>query len=315
MKNTSVAHSYIDKESANKPKADPFFRVYSDYWGYRSPDPNAGNESYTPNGDVDMGKLMETIEKRNEVRRAEKAKVPEPMNNTDAQIIQSQPSVTDADEESFWFQNPGILLRDWADLIPDSEEADYAKYLNTYVRLSILLFVVMWYFKRDSKLIWMPIVTMILSIYLFTFKKKSEPFGAYNVEDKSFPTAKSIPKNLDPVVNKAAESESVNNSFNYSMLNDVDKNYTTFTPKLSDKPGDYKWVNAFDHEYFRRTRYSPKNQNWNFELYGDVSEKFARFKAERDKEKLVPFERSLDNWPAMVFGNKSFDRKLYYNDR
>lgn len=313
MKNTSVDHSYIDKET--KPKTDPFFKVYSDYWGYRTPDPNAANESYTPNGDVDMGKLMQTIEKRNEARRAEsrkEVKVPEPM--TTDQIVPAD--AVPNDEVNFWFQNPGVLLRDWSEVLPDSDETDYAKYLNTFVRLSIIICLVMWYFKRDSKLIWLPVAAMILSIYLFTFKDaRSEKFGAYNVEDKSFPTAKSVPKNLDPVVNKAAESESVNNSFNYSLLNDVDKNYTTFTPKLSDKPGDYQWVNAFDHEYFRRTRYSPKNQNWNFELYGDVSEKFARFKAERDKEKLVPFERSLDNWPAMVFGKKCIDRKLFYNDR
>lgn len=319
MKNTSVNHSYINKEASNKPKAAPFFNVYSDYWGYRTPDPNAANESYTPTGDVDMKGLMQTIEKRNEVRRSEKAK------QIKEKVVEVAEQMKDEESENnFWFQNPGVLLRDWAELLPDSEETDYAKYLNSFVRLSILVCVIMWYFKRDSKLVWLPIVTMILTIYLFTFKIKTldqlksnvgEGFGSYNVEEKTFPTAKSFPKNLDPAVNKGTESESVNNSFNYSLLNDVDKTYTTFTPKLSDKPGDYQWVNAFDHEYFRRTRYSPTNQNWNFELYGDVSEKFSRFNAERNKEKLVPFERSLDNWPAMVFGKKCVDRKLYYNDR
>ena len=313
MKNTSVNHSYIDKESNNKPKTAPFFRVYSDYWGYRTPDPDAGNESYTANGDIDMQQLMQTIEKRNEVRRDEKTRAIE--QSVEKKVEESMMELER--DEDFWFQNPGVLLRDWSEIMPDSDETEYTKYLNSLVRLSILVCVVMWLLKKDSKLVWLPIVIMILTIYLFTFKgvKKEENFGSYNAEEKTFPSSKSVPKNLDPAVNKAADSESVNNTFNYSMLNDVDKNYTTFTPKLSDKPGDYQWVNAFDHEYFRRTRYSPTNQNWNFELYGDVSEKFARFNSERNKEKLVPFEKSLDNWPAMVFGKKCIDRKLYYNDR
>lgn len=308
MKNTSVNHSYINKEASNKPQTAPFFNVYSDYWGYRTPDPNAANESYTASGDVDMNGLMQTIENRNEFRRSEKAKQIKEKKMKAAEQMQDQES-----DQNFWFQNPGVLLRDWAELLPDSNEPDYAKYLNSFVRLSILICVIMWYFKKDSKLIWLPIITMILTIYLLTFKIKTldqlksnfnEGFGSYD-----------IPKNIDPLVNKETESESVNNSFNYSLLNDVDKQYTTFSPKLTDKPGDYQWVNAFDHEYIRRTRYSPTNQNWNFELYGDVSENFSRFNAERNKEKLVPFERSLDNWPAMVFGNKNIDRKLYYNDR
>ena len=301
---SATNYSYINKED-NYAHGDktPFFKVYSDNWPYRSPDPNAGNESYTATGDINLNSLMDTLDKRNEARRLTKV---EPV----------EKEKMDEQKSKFWFHNPSILIQDWDQLLPDHEESNYSKYLNSFVRLSIIAFLVMWFFNKDSKYIWLPIITMILTIYLYTFKIRTmdqlkgsinENFGSNVVE--------SIPKNIDPLINKVTESESINNKYNYSLLTDVDKNYTTFTPKLSDKPGDYTFTNAFDQQYFKRTKYSPENQNFNFELYGDVSSKFSRFNAERNKEKLVPFEKSLDNWPAMLFGNKTIDRKLYYNDR
>lgn len=338
---TSTNYSYINKDENYKSKQAPFFQVYSDNWPYRTPDQKAGNESYTATGDIDIDSLMDTLEARNDMRRSEPTKadhltdqeseaseeppkkVPEP-----ATVLPKKKSKKDTpsikeDGPEFWFHDPSALLNDFADIVPD-RSMGLNRFLNTLARLSIIAFLLLWYFKKDSQYIWIPIIVLIMTIYFHTFKIQSmdsftksmkENFHGYNTAEKVHSIQNSTPKNIDPGVNKSLSTESVNNSNKYSLLTDVRSDYTTFTSKLSDKPGDYKWVNAFDHEPIRRTRYSDNNQNFNFELYGDLPEKHAQFMAERLKEKLVPFEKSLDNFPPMWWSKKNIDRKLYYNDR
>jgi hypothetical protein len=335
----SSNYSYINKSKQNQ---TPFFQVYSDNWPYRTPDQTAGHESYTAAGDIDIDSLMDTLEARNDIRRNEnkldpvKAKpgTADPVKSPDpvkADTVKSpdpvKPDHGTADavkskvkgpEPSFWFHDPSILINNF-DIVPD-QNMELNRYLNTLARLSIIAFLILWYFKKDTKFIWIPIIVLIMTIYFHTFKIRNLDGFTKSILSENFTgTGSSIqtstPKNIDPAVNKSLATESVNNSNNYSLLTDVRSDYTTFTPKLSDKPGDYKWVNAFDHEPVFRTKYSDNNQNFNFELYADLPEKHAAFMAERLKEKLVPFERSLDNFAPMWWSNKNIDRKLYYNDR
>ena len=210
---SATNYSYINKED-NYARGDktPFFKVYSDNWPYRSPDPNAGNESYTATGDINLNSLMDTLDKRNEARRLTKVepKKEEPV----------EKEKMDEPKSRFWFHNPSVLIQDWDQLLPDREESNYSKYLNSFVRLSIIAFLVMWFFNKDSKYIWLPIITMILTIYLYTFKIRTmdqlkgsinENFGSYNVAEKVKAVSDSMPKNIDPVINKVTESESINN--------------------------------------------------------------------------------------------------------
>lgn len=341
---TSTNYSYINKDKNYKPKETPFFQVYSDNWPYQTPDQTAGHESYTSTGDIDINELMDSLEARNDMRRVQSTPVNLPGLSQDKEEqspeepikvpvkvpikvpVKSQDKLVSTKikkDVSFWFHEPTTLLNDFSDILP-AQNMELNRFLNTLARMSIIAFLLLWYFKKDTKFIWIPVIVLIMTIYFHTFKIRNmdgftksvkENFHGYNILENVLSIQDSTPKNIDPSVNKSISAESVNNPNRYSLLTDVRSDYTTFTPKLSDKPGDYKWVNAFDHEPIRRTRYSDNNQNFNFELYGDLPERHSQFIAERFKEKLIPFERSLDNFPPMWWSKKNIDRKLYYNDR
>jgi len=196
-------------------------------------------------------------------------------------------------ETKFWFQQPSILLENSkiSQFFP-TNKMNYIEKLNSIMRLAIYFSIIFYILKRDYKIIFVIIFVSLTTIYIYYFEnaniKKAteikEIFNNYKISGNNIYFPKNINLNKNKI--KKCIEPSVENPFmNRNMFeNDIFPNAAS-CPSY-EKLSDFKENSTLDFnitsENKNKTIGDITNENFNLNLYKDVSDIFNRNNSQRE---------------------------------